>query len=321
MNKFTITTILILLAACGGEQAIPGVGPANISLNMEETVMQGDSVKVVFEVDNFSFDVGYVQLRVDEKDLQKLEVTEYELQDLAIGPHDIEVELFNDDGTSLAKESKTVYVKTPAPSIKITQPENEVNTTKVTLVVETSNFGEGTTNPGSIEAKVDGESVSLLDGKAELELEWGSHEITVKLVAPNGTEYTSTIKDIEVKPLVTADGLPNFTLWYPREGTRIKGNLMAVSLRFTNFSIGTPGAENRPNYGYMMFVIDDNRTIDEVTKATYTVRGTVRGLSKGNHTLKVKLLQNDGTPYGVEKSITFIAQTVTGKDTEHELAS
>lgn len=306
--------LLLLLVACAGP--VPG-NPGIELYDAPERVLQGEDFTISFNASNFSYDVGYAHVFIDGSPVEETDAQSYTVKGLGIGPHTLKVELMNDDGSSAgASVSHDFFVHTPEPSLSLLVPGVTYNTT-VDFQVVTENFGPDTTNPGTIDAYIDGEPVELRKGVGRANLGWGNHTFMARLVAPNGSSYASESAVFVIKPeLIYEDAMPEVEIWNPRDGQNIEGNIVAVSLRFQNFDFGTPGTAKEPNEGYVRLLIN-NRTMDELTKATITVRE----LPKGNTTITVMLMQNDGTPYGVSKSVSFLSQTVTGADKERALAS
>lgn len=103
--------------------------------------------------------------------------------------------------------------------------------------------------------------------------------------------------------------LPDFEFKYPEEGTKLKGDVVSVSIKMRNFTIGVIGSNNSQGYGHFHVLID-NESYKEMEDASKTFRG----ISKGKHVLTVEMVNNDHTSYGVSHSVIIEAQTVTGKN-------
>jgi len=122
------------------------------------------------------------------------------------------------------------------------------------------------------------------------------------------TNTTNQTKLKEPAPVIVPEGevLPNFSFQYPREGSKLPGDAVSVSLRIQNFTIGEIGTDTTWGHGHFVVTIDDDEPIimEDASK-------TIRGLSPGTHVMKITMVQNDGTSYGVSHLVTFEAQTVT----------
>ena len=99
----------------------------------------------------------------------------------------------------------------------------------------------------------------------------------------------------------------NFEIFFPRGDYKAKGDLVAISLKLINFSIGNLGDVEKPNVGLFKYSVDNQDGFKISDKATFTVSN----LSKGKRTLTIEMIGTNMTPLGVKKSISFEAQSVT----------
>lgn len=104
--------------------------------------------------------------------------------------------------------------------------------------------------------------------------------------------------------------LPGFDYQYPREGTKVKGELVSVSLIMYNFTIG--GQNQKPTWGEGYFRIWLNNATTPIIMERASK--TLRGLPSGDVTMTVEMVMNNGSTYGVQKTIHFKAQTITAKN-------
>lgn len=121
-------------------------------------------------------------------------------------------------------------------------------------------------------------------------------------ISTNLTNTTTKIETPEVK-LTSSD----FEIFFPRGNYKAKGDLIAVSLKLINFSIGTFGDVEKPNVGLFKYHVDNSESFKISDKATFTVSN----LTKGKRTLTIEMIGTNMTSLGVKKSISFEAQSVT----------
>ena len=277
---------------------------------------RGDSVPVTFTLENFSFQAGYAIVSVDNIKSAHLRTLNYTIPNITDGYKIVSVELFYDDGSSTGvKDTTKVTVTSPDSKVKFIKPLDGdiLNDTTVDVELSTESFGEQSTNKGELQLVVDGKTTPVTGNTARLMLDWKEYDLTAQIVSDNVTKARSTIH-IRIKPeSLTTGNEPNLSIWFPTEGFNVKGDLISVSVKLQNFNLGTPGTERKANEGYLRFVLDGEVRLDNVTKASKTLSG----MTPGSHTLIVQLMQNDGTPYGVERRVTFNAQTVTSNDKEN----
>jgi plastocyanin len=91
-------------------------------------------------------------------------------------------------------------------------------------------------------------------------------------------------------PLPT--GQPAFFILSPTEGQTISGSTVQVQLDVSNITLRPPGTPNRPGEGMFSLFLDN---LPEVRTGERTY--TFTGVPVGDHTLRVELRQNDGTPF------------------------
>ena len=114
----------------------------------------------------------------------------------------------------------------------------------------------------------------------------------------------ATVVEVNKSEIKTSS---DFEIFFPRGDYKAKGDLVAVSLKLINFSIGFLGDVEKPNVGLFKYIVDNQDGFKISDKATFTVSN----LTKGKRTLTIELIGTNMTPLGVKKSISFEAQSVT----------
>ncbi len=102
---------------------------------------------------------------------------------------------------------------------------------------------------------------------------------------------------------------PDFDIYFPTSGFKVKGNLVALRLVPKNFFFGKIGDKNQPGYGHLHIYVNDQKDPLMSDKATQTISN----LKPKDNTITVELVNNNHTSYGVKKSVQFYAQSVTEK--------
>lgn len=113
---------------------------------------------------------------------------------------------------------------------------------------------------------------------------------------------------VQEVPVMNLSKTPGFEIYFPTEGFRVRGNLIALSLVLDNFTIGAPNTTHKDNYGYFLVYVDNSAPLT-MTKSVLTLKE----LSASNHTVKIDMVRNDGLSYGVSRTVHFEAQSVTAK--------
>ncbi len=118
----------------------------------------------------------------------------------------------------------------------------------------------------------------------------------------NATALFSTV-NFTVKEEINKSKFVNFgfEIYYPTPDFRLPGSLMSLSLSLDNFSISKQGDVKKWGYGYFLVRFDDSNVTHVMERASKTFRG----FAIGKHTVYVEMVQSDGTPYDVVKSVNF----------------
>lgn len=90
----------------------------------------------------------------------------------------------------------------------------------------------------------------------------------------------------------TPTGQPAFFILSPTEGQTIIGTSVQVQLDVSNLILRPPGTPNRSGEGTFSLFLDNQPEV-RIGDRTYTFTN----VPFGNHTLRVELRQNDGTPF------------------------
>jgi plastocyanin len=101
---------------------------------------------------------------------------------------------------------------------------------------------------------------------------------------PAGPTFTATP--------ATPTSQPAFFILSPTEGQTISGTSVQVQLDVSNIVLRPPGTPNRPGEGTFSLFLDNQPEV-RTGDRTYTFTN----VPVGNHTLRVELRQNDGTPF------------------------
>ncbi len=103
---------------------------------------------------------------------------------------------------------------------------------------------------------------------------------------------------------------PSFTISSPSAGQMItipgaSGSVQLV-LNYQNLVLKPPGGAAKKGEGHFRVVIDNGQPIT-VSSAAYTMAG----LTPGAHTVKVEIINNDGTRYSppISRDVTFVVET------------
>jgi len=312
MKKPLLISILliVLIAGCSKADFSVKISP------IDKVYDRGADVPVSFEIENFSFQAGYAIVSYDDFKSPHLRTLNYTIPNITDGYKNVKVELFYDDDSSTGiQDSTKVTVTSPDSQVKFVKPLDGAVLEDTTFDVEVSTigFGENSTNKGILQILADGKTIAMAGNKATLTLDWREYDLTAQILQ-NDVVVSSDKIHIRIKPeSLTKDAEPNLTIWFPTEGFNVKGDLISVSVKLHDFSIGEPGTERKANQGYLRYLLDGELIEDNVTKASKTIND----LPAGTHTLVVQLIQNDGTPYGIERQVTFNARTVTADDKEN----
>ncbi|MDP6293370.1 MAG: hypothetical protein QF486_04000 [Candidatus Woesearchaeota archaeon] len=119
---------------------------------------------------------------------------------------------------------------------------------------------------------------------------------------------TEPEEPLDIPAVPEGEVRPDFEFKYPSEGTRVKGEVVSLTLRILNFTLGRMGENVSWGEGHF-HVTTQNASLIEMERATKTLRG----LQPGEQFLTVEMVMNNHSSYGVRKRITIEAQTVTSK--------
>lgn len=275
-----------------------------------------EEIKMNLGITDFNFSEGFVSVKIDDSTIINTTEKELNLGKQKPGKHMILVSLMHNDGSPYGiQQGVAINVKAAIPNIKIVSPKDQdkiINESQVTVQLSTNDFGEEAGNPGEIAITLDNATIYTSKTEYAINLTSGMHTIKAELVKPDRSSYNAsdTISFTAEIPrqLANEASPPDFEVWYPKNGTNIKGDRLSLSLKLFNFTIGNINDTNQDGYGYFKVYIDNATEPISIDTASYTISG----LSAGNHTMRVEMVQNDGTPYYVNKIVAFQAQTVTG---------
>ncbi len=115
---------------------------------------------------------------------------------------------------------------------------------------------------------------------------------------------------------------PSFTITSPNYGQIIKTDKeftdISVSLSVQDLIVKPPGGSAEKGYGHFHFILDEGSPIVVSSKSH-----TLSGVSPGEHTLKVELMNNDHTPYSppISESVSFVVdmEQTEYQPAEHEV--
>lgn len=96
----------------------------------------------------------------------------------------------------------------------------------------------------------------------------------------------------------------DFSFKTPTEGSSVD-SIFTAEVVPVNFSIGTAGTANKTNEGHFHFFLDNGNYIPVIGQ-----NYEFKNLKPGAHTLRATLNNNDHSPIGVEKSVSFIVATI-----------
>ncbi|GIW08014.1 MAG: hypothetical protein KatS3mg060_2819 [Dehalococcoidia bacterium] len=114
---------------------------------------------------------------------------------------------------------------------------------------------------------------------------------TATFTVPAGPTNTPSGPTSTATP-ATPTSQPAFFILSPTEGQTISGSSVQVQLDVSNLILRPPGTPNRPGEGTFSLFLDN---LPEVRTGDRTY--TFTNVPVGNHTLRVELRQNDGTPF------------------------
>lgn len=113
---------------------------------------------------------------------------------------------------------------------------------------------------------------------------------------------TSEQQDLTYNPPVGA--IPDIEIISPIQGEEISSSAVGIRVNVTNFRLADIISKplNRQNEGHIYYNLDGREQQTPMKIVSYT------NVAKGFHTLRVQLLNNDGSPVLplVTKSVTFI---------------
>tara|TARA_Y100000310_G_C20611926_1_gene778455 strand:- start:69 stop:734 length:666 start_codon:yes stop_codon:yes gene_type:complete len=119
---------------------------------------------------------------------------------------------------------------------------------------------------------------------------------------------TESEEPLDIPEIPEGEVRPDFEFKYPQEGTRVKGEVVSLTLRILNFTIGRMGENVTWGEGHF-HVRTQNSSLIEMERSTKTLRG----LQPGEQYITVEMVMNNHSSYGVRKRIKIEAQTVTAK--------
>ncbi len=279
-----------------------GITQINVELSVSELSLgnQGNSSNK-----------GFIQLVLDNNEVAKINTTSYLLTNLEPGGHTLAIDIMRlNENSYNVKQEINFSIPRPTPVIKSLDPKDgfvtKNSTVQVKLNADKFSFDKGDYTVLEINGikhemrQTPYTLVNLTPDEYVLDVELfdkNSKSLGVKKSAK------FTVKGV---PPTGPKGVPNFEIWWPKEDSNIKGSSTSLSLNLENFLIeDKKNVSNRLNYGHFLVWINDAKDPIEL----YSGSKTITGLLKGKNTIKVVMVQNDASPYYVERTVTFNGQT------------
>jgi hypothetical protein len=285
----------------------------------ESGTVNSSSVSLHVAVENLTLDPaavgkdneeghGHYHVFVDGEYYDYNATEDFVVSDLTPGDHVIEVELVNNDHSSLdprVVDYITVNVSGSAPSIKIVGPtdkpvlEGDVNASSLSMKVDIKNFTidpnavgqDNEDGKGHFHIYVDGTYFDFATTTEFLvtDLTPGPHLIAVELVNNDHTSLESPV--IDTLHVTIAANAASVNITSPKAGSSTANSSVTVAVDVKNFTLdaanfGKDGT-NAPGKGhYHVFV--DGVYITAAATSSVTIE-----VAPGNHVLSVELVNND----------------------------
>lgn len=204
----------------------------------------------------------------------------------------------------------------------IVTPANDtfvVDGAPLTISFSVDNFSlapfNGSASPprtGQLDVLVDGTLYEVVSQVAPvvLPLAPGAHDVSLRLVNTTGVVSVpggSSFLEVEMTD-GPSSGVPEVVVWAPSPGQVIQGDEATLSFYVANFAIVPPrGQADAPNEGHI------HAYLDNVYFAMITVEQAfvITGLTPGQHTIELLMVNNDHTPYSVGGSSSEITASTT----------
>jgi hypothetical protein len=231
-------------------------------------------------------------------------VEDLELTDLPAGNHEIEVELVNNDHSSLdPKVSDIVNITVVHPMIEITHPMDghiqykndlDVHVMIENFTMNASAIGmDNMAGEGHYHIYINGGLVGPYTDMMTMlnDLPAGTHELKVELVNNDHSSLDPMVMDMVSFTIV--DKIPSIMLKMPMDGHIQYTDDLMVEVMIENFTMNASaiGMDNMPGEGHYHIYINDGLV------GPYTdLMVLIEDLPDGMHMMKVELVNNDHSP-------------------------
>lgn len=320
IGALLLTSFLILAALIGltlvAEEASAAGEMVTIDNPTEGMTLYGGIMDLNLTVTNFVLDPsaigqanvpgeGHWHLYINDQLMGPYAVEDIQLTDLPAGDHKIEVELVNNDHSSLdPKVSDVVNITVAYPMIHLMHPmEGQIQyKDSLDLHVMVENFtmnesavGQDIHTPGEghyhifINSELVGPETDMMVLLEDLPA--GNHMIEVELV--NNDHSSLVPKAYDMANFTIVDANPEIMLKYPMHGQINYNDDMEVEVMISNFTMNASaiGMEKMVSEGHYHIYIND------VLVGPYTdMMVLLEDLPAGDHVMKVELVNNDHSP-------------------------
>lgn len=277
-------------------------------------------INVDLLIADFSFDEnstdqnkGFVKLTLDGKETTILNQKTHTLKNLTPGTHTILFELFHSTNVSYDINKGVAFKVKPREAVlNIISPKNSFVTNKTSVDVKLSVENLDVNKEGYILLTLNNQ-VQTINGLEYKFTDLKPADYVLKAEPyRNDKSSAGPEKSISFKVEGTPPEGLGFEIWWPREDSNIKGDILALSIKMSNnFRFGKPNENNnKPNEGHFHVYLNDAQKPIELYDATITLSNIISGKNK----MTVEMVQNDHTAYYAKKTITFNGQVVTGKN-------
>lgn len=240
----------------------PGAARVTITSPADPTTINASSVRVDFEVANFSLSAAHIgqtnvageghwHVFVDGNDAGEGTSAEALVSDLTTGPHVVTIELLNNDRTPLVWptfDAVRIVVQPSAPRITITSPATTtvtVASSSVELTIQVQNFQLNASQIGLAPRAGQGHWHLFVDGvyrgfgtslnPLAAQMTPGTHSVVVELFNNNHSPLLWPAFDQIA--VVVPDGSPTLSILSPTTGANLPLNFTALKVGVANFSV------------------------------------------------------------------------------------
>lgn len=328
MRKQTVLLFLalVLLVSCKSnvndikqqfESTVPTI---QILSPIENQAFDAEApIKIDLLLTDFSLDEnsteqnkGFIKLTLDNKETIILNQKIHTLTNLTPGTHTMLIELFHSTNVSYDLSKGVAFKVKPREAVlNILSPKNGFATNKTVVDVKLSIENLDVNKDGYILLTLNNQvqTINTLEHKFT-DLKPADYTLKAEPYR-NDKSSAGSERSISFKVEGTPPEGLGFEIWWPREDSNIKGDIVALSIKMSNkFKIGNPNSKNQPDEGHFHVYLNDAQKPIEVYDATITLSNIISGKNK----ITVEMVQNDHTTYYAKKTITFNGQVVTSKN-------